>query len=42
MVDVRRGIGCEVMWKLRESQVEEQDMPSPKKKKVLNLFKSRK
>lgn len=38
-VEIRRQVECEAVWQLQELQVEERDAPSPKKKKVLNLFK---
>lgn len=38
-VEIRRGVECEAVWQLKELQVEEQDAPSLKKKKVLDLFK---
>lgn len=38
-VEIRRGAECEVVWHTNELQIEEQDVPSPKKKKVLDLFK---
>lgn len=38
-VEIRRGVECEAVWQLKELQVEAQDVPSPKKKKVIDLFK---
>lgn len=34
-----KGIGTKAVWQTREFQVEEQDVPNPKKKKVLDLVK---
>lgn len=38
-VETRRVIDCEAVWQLKELQAEADDVPSPKKKKVLDLFK---
>lgn len=38
-VEIRRGVECEAVWQLKELQVEAQDVPSPKKKKAIALFK---